>query len=290
MNNTFFHSVEQLAQNINILHVAVGTFLLILTIIEVIEKTKQFIRCWRTRYLRKVWGIKNGDYVTVVCSELDNPAQRQNEEPREFIYNLKYGDVDAYFEVIITLLRLYPDIKLRKFSAGEAGSAPLDMARHLILIGGPDYNSFTERILEKQITQYSYKSIKVDEGSTLSSDEIALYDSLRDKEYFENIEEKDYGYFERIENPDDPTKNIILIGGCHTLGVTGAAKAFSMAESEKGEIPCVVLTNAKKVAKKISKKSEYAVLVSVERVAQTINVPIVQDRDIMAKEEAKQGK
>ena len=54
---------------------------------------------WRTRHLRKVWGIKNGDQVIVVCSELDEPEARQQVEPREFIYSYKYGDLDAYIEV-----------------------------------------------------------------------------------------------------------------------------------------------------------------------------------------------
>lgn len=262
-------------------HVLIYLSMVIYTAIEFV---KHFPMWWRTRHLRKIWGIKNGEYVTVVCSELDNPAKRQNVEPREFIYNLKYGDVDAYFEVITTLLRLYRDIKLSKFSAGEAESRPIDMARHLILIGGPDYNSFTKRILNKQITQYTYKSLESEGNKTVQPDEMVLYDSLDKREYYEAADEKDYGYFERIKNPDDQRKNLILIGGCRTLGVTGAAKAFSMAESEKGEIPKVVLDNAKEVAKRISRQSEFSVLLSAERVGQTIGVPIVSQRDITVKE------
>lgn len=215
---------------------------------HVLSEWKKYWRMWRTRYLRKVWGIKNGEYVSIVCSELPDPGKRQCVEDREFIYNLKYGDVDAYFEIVVTLLRLYPEIKLKVLSAGEAASAPIDLGRHLILIGGPDYNAITEKMLEKNITQYRYKSPGEQNESTRYPDEIVLDDSYNDKEYAESNDEKDYGYFERIHNPNSPDNKVILIGGCHTIGVTGAAKAFSMAESEKGEIPKVVLKNAKTIA------------------------------------------
>ncbi|MBI4683912.1 MAG: hypothetical protein HY755_01810 [Nitrospirae bacterium] len=271
-NNAGSWGLISFLENIHLLLVAAAV---IFIIVEVISKAKKIARFWRTRHLRKVWGIKNRDYVIVVCSELDNPEERQNVEPREFIYNLKYGDVDAYFEVVITLLRLYPNIKLRVLSAGEAENTRIDLTRHLILIGGPDYNSITETILEKGITQFDYRSPYVKEKSTKNPEEIVVYDKLNDKEYCELTDKKDFGYFEKIRNPNNPEKQILLIGGCHTLGVTGAVKAFSMAESEQGEIPTIVLKNAKAVAKKIPKGSDFSVLISAERMGQTINVPVV---------------
>jgi hypothetical protein len=268
------------------IHLFLVAVAVVLIIIEVISKTKKIARFLRTRHIRKVWGIKNRDYVIVVCSELDDPEVRQNVEPREFIYNLKYGDVDAYFEVIVTLLRLYSNLKLRILSAGEAENTRIDLAQHLILIGGPDYNSITGRFLKKGITQFYYRSPYVEERSIEHPEEIVIYDKLNDKEYCESTDEKDYGYFERIKNPNNPENQIILIGGCHTIGVTGAVKAFSMfsmAESEQGEIPKIVLKNAKTVTKRISKNSEFTVLISAERMGQTINVPLVDVNKITVK-------
>jgi len=261
----------------------INVYALIVSLIGVALATKKLGSFWRTRHLRKVWGIKNRDYVIVVCSELDDPEEKQNVEPREFIYNLKYGDVDAYFEVIITLLRLYPNIKLRILSAGEAENTRIDLARHLILIGGPDYNSITGRILRKNITQFYYRSPDVEQKSLEHPEEIAIHDKINDKEYCELTDEKDFGYFEKIKNPNNPEKQIILIGGCHTIGVTGAVKALSMAESEQGEIPKMVLKNAKKVAKRLVKNSEFSVLVSAERMGQTINTPLIDSSRITVK-------
>ena len=253
----------------------IAAYAVVLSLIEVVRGTSKVRHLWRTRYLRRVWGIKNGDQVIVVCSELDEPDARQHVEPREFIYSLKYGDVDAYFEVLVTLLRLYPAIRMRVMSAGEAESTRLDLARHLIVIGGPDYNTLAARVLGWQKTQFEYRSPYLSEPSTLHPDEIVLYDNIAKAEYCHTTDDRDYGYFERIPNPHNPKSRVILIGGCHTIGVAGAVKAFSMAESEDGEIPSSVLANAALVAKKVGKAERFSVLVEVERIGQTISVPLV---------------
>lgn len=133
----------------------INVYAFIMTLLSALLSTKKILRFWRTRHLQKVWGIKDGDSVIVVCSELEDPKERQlAEPPREFIYSLKYGDVDAYFEVVATLLRLYPALKLRIMSAGEANAVRIDLASHLILIGGPDYNALTKEILNQGVTQF----------------------------------------------------------------------------------------------------------------------------------------
>lgn len=251
-----------------------------LSLIEVVRGTVKLRHSWRTRHLRRVWGIKDGDQVIVVCSEMDNPAARQHVEPREFIYSLKYGDVDAYFEVLVTLLRLYPGIRMRVLSAGEAESTRLDLSRHLIVIGGPDYNTLASRVLSWQKTQFEYRSPYLSVCSTEHSDEIVLYDKVKKSEYCHKTDDRDYGYFERIQNPHNPKSRVILIGGCHTIGVTGAVKAFSMAESEDGEIPSSVLANAALVARKIGKAERFSVLIEAERIGQTISVPLVREERV----------
>lgn len=258
----------------------IKVYAVVLSLLGVVLSTRKLPRLWRTRHLRKVWGIKNGDSVIVVCSELEEPEVRQHIEPREFIYSLKYGDVDAYFEVVITLLRLYPAIKLRIMSAGEAATTRMDLASHLILIGGPDYNTLAERVLSGNATQYDYRSPYVTTQSSQYPEEIVLYDKLNNREYCYTTDARDYGYFERIVNPHNPESSIVLIGGCHTIGVTGAVRAFSMAESEDGAIPRHVLSNGALVAKRVGKAKTFSVVVSVERVGQTISVPLVRSDNI----------
>jgi hypothetical protein len=283
MTNIFQYLSHAHVPSIDDFSFFIKVYAVALSSISVVLSTRKLKHLWRTRNLRKVWGIKDGDYVAVVCSELDKPEKRQHVEPREFIYSLKYGDVDAFFEVIVTLLRLFPKIKLQICSSGEAETMRMDLSRHLILIGGPDYNVITERILKKGITQISYRSPYLGEKALSCPEEIIIYETATNHEYCEHTDEKDYGYFERIRNPHNPKSNIILIGGCHTIGVTCAAKALSMAESERGELPAIVLENARKVAKEISRDSEFAVLIRGERLGQTLSTPIVEDKRITLK-------
>ena len=99
------------------------------------QKFPRLHRSWKTRHLRKVWGFRDRDSITVVCSELDDPPTRQLVEPREFIYSLKYGDLDAYVEVALTLARLFPAARVRGMSAGEFQAAPVDLAANLASAG-----------------------------------------------------------------------------------------------------------------------------------------------------------
>ena len=198
-------------------------FALIFTIYEVFKFIKNSIRRSKTRHLRKVWGIKDKEAVVLVCSELDKPEKQQIVDG-EFIYNRKYGDLDAYFEVVYTLLRLFPNLKLRILSCGEAAKIKFEYDKTLIIIGGPDYNSTTEEFLP--YSQIEYKSPDWEESLKYPG-EIVLFHKEAKKEFCGNISKNDYGYFERLKNPHNQTKYLIIIGGCHTIGVTGAIKAFS---------------------------------------------------------------
>lgn len=263
----------------------IKAYAVVLSLFGIFASTKKLNRFWKSRHLRKVWGIKNGDSVVIVCSELDNPEERQNLEPREFIYSLKFGDLDAYIEVVVTILRLFPDIRLRVMSSGEAQNASFNLARHLILVGGPDYNAMTARILRMNSTQFGYRSPYLEHRSDQYPDEIVLHHTILDCESCHDTDERDFGYFERIANPSDPNSNIILLGGCHTIGVTGAVKAFSMFESEHGETPKVVMRNAKIVARGLRRnKKEFAVLFQVERLGQNIGVPVVHAENVSFKQ------
>jgi len=258
----------------------------VLSLIGAVASTKKLGRLWKTRHLRKVWGIKDRDSVVIVCSELDNSGERQNLEPREFIYSLKFGDLDAYIEVVVTILRLFPNVRLRIMSSGEAENASFNLARHLILVGGPDYNTMTARILKMNATQFNYRSPYLDQKSDKYPDEIVLHHTVLDCESCHVTDERDFGYFERVANPSDPNTNIILLGGCHTIGVTGAIKAFSMFESEHGETPKVVFRNAKTLIKNLGHgKKEFAVLFQVERLGQNISVPVVKVENISLREQ-----
>lgn len=243
----------------------------IVTISQLIVWIIRGIRRQKTKHLRKVWGIKDKEDVILVCSELDNPEVEQIVD-NEFIYNRKYGDLDAYFEVVYTLLKLFPSLKLRILSCGEAASIRMEYDKTIILIGGPDYNSITEAFLEH--TQFEYRSQDWTPSKD-NPDEIVLFHKVTQQEYCGSAAGRDFGYFERIQNPHNKKKNVIVIGGCHTIGVTGAIKAFSLVPNEQGEVNANVLTNAKTVAHTISRRSQFAVLVETTKTNLSIHTPAV---------------
>lgn len=260
----------------------VGIYTITLSVIGGIFAVHKLKRHWRYRYIKKILGIKDKQTVLFVCSELDNPEERQLvEPPREFIYLMKYGDVDAWVETLFSILRIYPNIELRLASAGEISLTRADLCHHIIVIGGPDYNSLVARIFKMDIPRrmdiprIRYHSPDGDVSKT-SPNEITLVDSITGKEYCCDNLDEDFGYFERIANPFDDSKNIILIGGCHTVGVTGASKMFSAFSEGRPEVMMLVRTNARKVAKLVGRSRAFSLVCRVDKIGSTISTPTIE--------------
>jgi hypothetical protein len=93
--------------------------------------------------------------------------------------------------------------------------------------------------------------------------------------------EKDYGYFERIRNPYSPKHHMILIGGCHTVGVTAAAKAFSAFAGGRREFPDVVARNAKAITSEVLTGAPFAIFFEAHKVGVSVNTPEVLQSNIM---------
>src|SRR5258706_20341 len=173
-------------------------FAFILTIIEVIQIIRRVIHKRPTRHLRKVWGIKDKEDVILVCSELEDPEEQQivkdklEDEQGEFIYNPKYGDLDAYFEVVYTLLKLYPNLKLRILSCGEAAKIKLEYDKTLILIGGPDYNTTTREFL--QYAKIYYRSPDCEEQSTEYTNQTIHTPDVKEEMIFTETKKNWYSF------------------------------------------------------------------------------------------------
>src|ERR1700680_1189112 len=193
---------------------------------------------------------------------------------------MKYGDADAYLEVMGTLVRIYPNIDIKVLSSGDLQRVQVDLSKHIILIGGPDYNEMTRRILRERRTRIDYYSPFIDCPDSANPEEIIIYDRRSDRKFFCGETDRDYGYFERIQNPYSPKHKIILIGGCHTVGVTAAAKAFSAFAGGQREFSETVAHNARKITKKVPKGASFAVLVEAQKVGVNVNIPEITDSDL----------
>ncbi len=237
----------------------------IFSLIGIAYTAKEIFQYWRLRNIRKVLGIKSGENLLVVCSELMDPINRQMVEPREYIYLMKYGDLDAWVEYLLSMVKTFPKLTINIASSGEALSNTMDLETHICLIGGPDYNKLTEHFINSGLTRFEYTEV---------DNEIALRDKKTKEIYFYTSLDKDFGYIEKIANPYNPKKNVILFGGCHTVGVTSAVKFLSAYSNGKSQVSEIALTNAKRLVKDPNIDiSNFAILLNSKKVGATISYP-----------------
>ena len=211
-----------------------NAILLFLALLSILQLFRFAVRRRRYRPIFSFWKYGKKIPVWIVCSEGDDPEARQWPEDREYIYFLKYGDLDALIEIVRMLERAYQDLPIEIMSSGEFESRTGSLDAHIISIGGPDYNKCTRRLLEDGHLKVSYRSPYWGESSESDSSEIVLFDeSMPNTEFFSKSRDEDYGYIERIVSPWWANRQITVLGGNHTIGVSGAAKAFSVLETGK---------------------------------------------------------
>lgn len=241
----------------------------IFSLIGIIYSIIEIARYWHLRNIREVLGIKSGDDVLIVCSELPDPIDRQMVEPREYIYLMKYGDLDAWVEYLLSMVKMFPKVNLHIKSSGEALQNPMDLEGHISIIGGPDYNKMAEHFISHGLTRMEYTEV---------DDEIVIRDKKTNKLYFYKTIDKDFGYIEKIPNPYNSKKSVILFGGCHTVGVTSAVRFLSAYSNGKSKVSDIALNNAKLLVQKEEiKLDRFVILINSTKLGATISYPTASD-------------
>lgn len=204
-------------------------------------------------YFRSLWGFKDHDSVLVVYSELDELEKRQFPEPNEYIYLSKYGDVDSLVEILVTLHRLYPRIDLRFHSAKEVRSSREEYTGNIVLIAGPDYNKIVSLFEEHSALQYLRGDHEEDIYLKWTESDEVFVPTIGT--ITGNQMPVAYGFVLKRRNPHNPSKRLILIGGCHTYGVFGAASAFSYWAAKRDNI---AYANCKAVVDRFGSDRDFA--------------------------------
>ncbi len=85
------------------------------------------------------WGYKDGADVDIVCSELpsDDTPYYASPDDRNYLRYGKFADLDSAVHLHTNLVRLFPNVRIRDFTASEHQNADYN---GLILIGGPAWN------------------------------------------------------------------------------------------------------------------------------------------------------
>jgi len=228
-------------------------------------------------FFRSLWGFSEHDAVLIVCSELDEPEKRQHPEPNEYIYLSKYGDVDSLLEVLVTMHRLYPRLDVKFRSANEVRAVPEEYTGNIILVGGPDYNTITRLFEEYSPFEYVRGGREEDILIRRKGEDAVLVPRLSTEAGESRI--VDYGFYVKQRNPYNPAKRLIMLGGAHTYGVFGAAKAFSFWGGLKDEVAHL---NCKSVVDSLGHDPNFAALFEVHAIDSTVITPKLDPSGLIA--------
>jgi len=179
----------------------------------VIEVYNKKLETWK----RKIWDL-NGDNLIVVSGNLFG---RYEVEPK---------DADSLFDTTLGLMNLYPGINVKRLYSIDFTEK--DFVDHdLLVIGGPDSNLITKKILDEIDQSFPFIYEEIDEPF-----DFVLKDKCSSKKYkkeFEGTEVKtDYGFFLKIPNPYTKNRNIIIITGIGAEGTYGCSKSLPFESNE----------------------------------------------------------
>lgn len=170
--------------------------------------------------------------IYVVASPADEKVQDAQLASRNYAFMDNLGDRDAILEIVKLLSKYYPKAHI---SIMETDRFPSDSLRNnIVVIGGPggtEYVSFDGKVIDdegnkicKMFTQKFKSHVSYTNDCEFMNVDGTTYSAGYDVDGFMN---SDYGYFASIVNPINPNNRVVLIHGIHTLGVVGAAMAFS---------------------------------------------------------------
>jgi hypothetical protein len=201
--------------------------------------------------LRQLWCIHPGARVDVVCSEIpaDEAPEYAHPGDRNYLRYAKFADLDTLIYVRTRLAQLATDAVVRDFSPGEHHDTNADA---MIVIGGPPWNAKYREFLP-QLPYYF-------EPHPLGQDDPLIVPQLNNLRLGPRWSPRselvhDIAVFTRLRLASGTTA--VLLGGCLTLGVLGAARAFlheqvgadnaAWLAEHVGDSDAVVVTEARRV-------------------------------------------
>lgn len=182
----------------------------------------------------KLWFSKKTQSIVIVVSPEEDKPQDANIYSRNYGFMDNVGDKDAILEIVKLLSKKYPKAELDIRSADTYEPSYKNLRKNIVVIGGPGGSEY--EMLDGTLVDDCGNKIcrefgkKINSKVSYSNDcETMIVDDNKYKAQYESdgIMEADYGYFCAMPNPFNHESRVILIHGIHTLGVVGAAIAFS---------------------------------------------------------------
>lgn len=169
--------------------------------------------------LRDFWQLTSHSRVDIVCSEIPEEERPEFADPhdRNYLRYAKFADLDSLIFTRTRLAQLDPDVVIRDFSPSEYFDSDTDTC---IVIGGPPWNAKYREFLPQ--LPFLFEPHELGEDDPLVIPQLDLILGPRWTQDSELVE--DLAVFTRLTLAQGTT--VILLGGCLTLGVLGAAKCF----------------------------------------------------------------
>lgn len=172
--------------------------------------------------VKEFWRFEDGTDVDIVCSELpdDHLPYYASPTDRNYLRYARFADLDSLVHIKSNLLRLFPNMRIRDFTASEHRNSDYN---GLIVLGGPAWN--------KRFKAYQdLVPLRFEDRVNEEDDILVVDDGQGQSSEFKpklNEEKKVIGDISVVGRVSDVSgRTAFLFAGSLTFGVLGACRAF----------------------------------------------------------------
>jgi hypothetical protein len=172
---------------------------------------------------RLLWGMY-GEKVNIICPYIPGGAfggwgTRLGES----------GDFNTVYE-LSTFLSGILECDVKYYTSKKAATIEDELFYdHLVIVGGPMWNSYTDHFINEYHIPFEYEWFQDEDKKDFLCDKLKhrKYGLKESREGTKRYVTEDYGIFTKLPSKYNIDKSIILISGIETFGTHGAARAFT---------------------------------------------------------------
>jgi hypothetical protein len=177
------------------------------------------------------WHFGDGGPVRIVAAEV--PVEQHNLEARPTHPTLTYGElysfasIDALFELFGHVRAANPRSEVRVLKEHEV--QPDDLAAHLVILGGVDWNPFARRLPEL-LPEFPIKQVSDGKDPRNAHFEVSVGDETRKYSAVLSSEEEliyDVGLFVRSPNPANRKRTLTICNAMYSLGTWAVVRTLT---------------------------------------------------------------
>lgn len=181
--------------------------------------------------LRGPWHFGDGNQVSIVCAEI--PAELRNSDATPTHPTLPYGElysyssIDALFELHGHIRAANPHSDVRIFKESEL--QPDDLASHLVILGGPDWNKLAKRI-PRLVPDFPVRQVSDEKDPRRAYFEVPTGNGVDKHGPVLSDDDEliwDVGLFLRAPNPANRKRTLTVCTGMYSLGTWAAVRTLT---------------------------------------------------------------